>query len=443
MDTRIDPHVSSSAADRLGMRALSDILEHIPEAVLVVAGIADRGASERALTLERDSAVHASRVKSRFLAAASHDLRQPLQTISAIQAVLARSPANTDYTQHVAALEDAVRNMDQMLGSLLDINRLEVGSIQPTIGDFSLRKILPRLRSEFAYAAARKALTLEIEDSREFARSDQALLPVILRNLVGNAIKYTVHGTVRLRVRATGDQLRIDVQDTGIGIAPENLRRLFDEFYQVEDCRRDPREGVGLGLSIVQIFSRILDHTVTIESRLGEGSTFTVSLPRGVGTDSGPAHPEIRARIPAPRPGSIKVLHIEDDPGVARSMALLLRLEGYEVISAATREEALQHVQVHALRPDLVLSDYRLAMGSRGDAIVAEIAAWLGFKPPTIMLTGDTTDDHVEQIKRIADRILPKPVEVGLLLHEIGKLLDGRRRLGAGGGVLPTPEFTG
>ena len=397
--------------------------------IAIVRDISDHQAADRILALERDTAVNAGRMKSRFLAAASHDLRQPLQTIWTMQAILARALAGTEYASGIAAIEEAVRSMDQMLASLLDVNRLEAGAIQPVIGDFPLREILPQLRAEFACAAARKALCLDVEDSAEFVRSDRTLLPAILRNLLGNAVKYTRQGTVRMRVRAMDDRLHIDVSDTGIGIAPQYLRRLFDAFYQVEDPARDSREGVGLGLSIVQIFCRILDHTVTVESRIGEGSTFTVHLPRGVADGSAQAGRLIETRTPAPPAATATVLHIEDDPGVARSIALLLRLEGYEVVSAATRDEALQYVKVGALRPDLVLSDYRLPMGFRGDAIVAEIAAWIGFKPPTIMLTGDTTDDHVAQARRIADRILPKPVDVGLLLHEIGHLLDSRRRV--------------
>ncbi len=397
-----------------------------PATIAIVRDMTDSKQMEDSLTRARDSAVQANEVKSRFLAAASHDLRQPLQTIWALQAVLARAFANTDYAPHIALLEEAVRNMDQMLSSLIDINRLEVGAIQPVIRDFSLQEILPRLRSEFGYSAASKSLTLDIEASAEFARSDSMLLPVILRNLIGNAIKYTRHGSVLLRVRTEANDLYIDIIDSGPGIPPEHLRRLFDAFYQVDNSYRDQREGVGLGLSIVQTICRLLEHTVTIESRDGVGSTFTVQLPRGVATEAAAERIPIPVLVPTPVGGAIKVLHIEDDPGVARSMAMLLRLEGYEVFSAATRDEALQHVEIHGLRPDLIMSDFQLPMGFRGDEIVAEIAARLGFKPPTIMLTGDTAHKHVERAKLIVDRILPKPVDVNLLLREIEALLGTR-----------------
>jgi signal transduction histidine kinase len=170
--------------------------------IAIVRDMTVRQLLEESLTRARDSAVRANEVKSSFLAAASHDLRQPLQTIWTLQAVLARAFEKSEYAPHIALLEEAVRNMDQMLSALVDINRLEMGAIQPVIRDFSLQEILPRLRSEFGYAASSKSLTLDIDASAECARSDSMLLPVILRNLIGNAIKYTRQGSVRLRVRS-------------------------------------------------------------------------------------------------------------------------------------------------------------------------------------------------------------------------------------------------
>ncbi len=395
--------------------------------IAIVRDMTDRKRLEDALVQTRDSAVRANEVKSRFLAAASHDLRQPLQTMWSLQSVLARAFKDTDYAPHVAMLEEAVRNMDHMLSSLVDINRLEKGAIQPVIRDFPLREILPQLRSEFAYSAASKSITLDIQESSEFARSDPMLLPVILRNLLGNAIKYTQRGTVHLRVRAEGSQLFIDIVDSGPGIAPEHLERLFDAFYQVDNPNHDQRQGVGLGLSIVQTICRLLDHTVAIDSRVGVGSTFTVQLSRGVVTDIRADLIPTAVFIPAASTSVIKVLHIEDDPGISRSMEMLLRLEGYEVIKAASRDEALQQIEVHGLRPDLILCDFQLPMGFTGDEIVAEIAARLQFKPPTIMLTGDLADIHVQKAKLIVDRILPKPVDINLLLREIDHLLGAQQ----------------
>ena len=389
----------------------------------IVRDMTDHKLLEDALTQARDSAVRANDVKSRFLAAASHDLRQPLQTIWSLQAVLSRALKGSEFGPHLELLGEAVRSMDQILSSLIDINRLEKGAIVPVVRDFPLSEILPRLRSEFGYAASSKSLVLQIDDSPEFARSDPMLLPVILRNLIGNAIKYTQRGTVRVRVRQEAASLYIDVIDTGPGIPPEHLARLFDAFYQVDNPNRDQRQGVGLGLSIVQTIGKLVDHPISFESRVGEGSTFSVQLPRGLVTDPPPAS------LPTPAPGTtpptsrIRLMHIEDDPGIAKSMALLLRLEGYEVISASSRDEALQHVTVHGVRPDLILCDFQLPMGFTGVEIVAEIAAILKGKPPTIMLTGDIANEHVERARAVADRIMPKPVDINQLLSAIEALI--------------------
>jgi two-component system CheB/CheR fusion protein len=405
------------------------MLNHIadrtpPITVAVVRDMTERKELQEALTQARDSAVRANEVKSRFLAAASHDLRQPLQTIRSLQSALGRALKGSEFVPHLNLLEESVRSMDEILSALIDINRLERGSIQPVVRDFPLREILARLRSELGYAAASKSLVLDVEDSAEVVSSDPMLLPVILRNLIGNAIKYTVHGTVRLRVRPMGSQIGIDIIDSCIGISPGNLQRIFEAFYQIDNPNRDQRQGVGLGLSIVQTICRLLDHAITIESRVGVGSTFTVRMPRGITTTSATERVPVISSAAAPASSGAKVLHIEDDPGVARSMAMLLSLEGYDIVSAASRDEALQRISIEGLRPDLILCDYQLPLGITGDEIVAEIAALLHAKPPTIMLTGDISDEHIARAKRIADRILPKPVNVNLLLREMESLRD-------------------
>lgn len=247
--------------------------------IAIVRDLTEHMRLQDALTQARDSAIRANEVKSRFLAAASHDLRQPLQTIGSLHALLSRVHADTEYAPQCALLGEAVRNMDQMLSSLVDINRLERGAIQPVIRDFPLQEILPRLRSEFGYSAASKSLAFVVEDSPEFARSDPTLLPVILRNLLGNAIKYTQHGSVRLRVRAKDTNLCIDVIDSGPGIPPEHAARIFDRFYRVDESRSRESGGAGLGLSIAQWAVRLHGGEIRLLTAPGGGCTFRIFLP--------------------------------------------------------------------------------------------------------------------------------------------------------------------
>ena len=389
---------------------------------------------EAELETARNTAVQANEFKSRFLASASHDLRQPLQTIWSLHTVLSRSLAGGPLQPSLALLEEAVRYLDDTLAALMDVNRLEQGVIVPVQRDFGLTEMLHRLRADFALAASGRGLELTIEDSAEAVHSDPTLLPVILRNLLANAIKYTPRGAVRLRVRRDGARLAIDVIDTGVGIEPEHLPRIFDAFYRVDATGLDQRRGVGLGLSIVQSLCRLLDHEMRIESEVGRGSTFTVILARGAALEAAPepapASPDAWAPGGPPpvatggsrsRRGTI--LHVEDDVGVARSMGLLLSLEGYTVVHAASRAEALRRVE-EGVRPDLILCDFHLQQGQTGDQVVGELAEALGRKPPTIVLTGDISDRQIGKARAVADRILPKPVDIDVLLREFDGLLD-------------------
>ena len=389
---------------------------------------------EAEIETARNTAVQANEFKSRFLASASHDLRQPLQTIWSLHTVLSRSLAGGPLQPSLVLLEEAVRYLDDTLAALMDVNRLEQGVIVPVQRDFGLTEMLHRLRADFALAASGRGLELTIEDSAEVVHSDPTLLPVILRNLLANAIKYTQRGAVRLRVRRDGARLAIDVIDTGVGIEPEHLPRIFDAFYRVDATGLDQRRGVGLGLSIVQSLCHLLDHEMRIESEVGRGSTFTVILARGAALEAAPepaaASPDAWAPggPPPVAPGGSRsrrctILHVEDDVGVARSMGLLLSLEGYTVVHAASRAEALRRVE-EGVRPDLILCDFHLQQGQTGDQVVGELAEALGRKPPTIVLTGDISDRQIGKARAVADRILPKPVDIDVLLREFDGLLD-------------------
>jgi two-component system CheB/CheR fusion protein len=388
-------------------RALFDDRGRILETQAVARDITERKRLEEALRSARDSAVQANEVKSRFLAAASHDLRQPLQSIWSLQALLSRVFKDSAYGPQIALLGEAVQSMDTLLSALIDINRLEIGAIQPVIRDVSLQSILAPLRAQLSHSAAEKSIGFDVEDSSAYVRSDPMLLPVMLRNLLGDAIKNTEAGTVRLRVRPEGDQIYIDVGVDGApGVSPDHV------------------PGVGPGLPIVQTIGTLLNHAVSISSTVEARTTFTVRLDRGVEANApGTPLPEPMAVAAPHADGAKRILHIEDDPAVARSMAMLLSLEGYEVAGAASRDEALQQIGERGFRPDLILCDFQFPQGITGDAIVSEIASRLKFRPPTILLTGDIANKHIKKAGLVADRIFAKPVNINALLQECETLL--------------------
>jgi two-component system, sensor histidine kinase len=369
-----------------------------------------------AVRLARDEADRANRAKGRFLATASHDLRQPLQALSLLNGTLRRLLTDADAARVVEQQQQAVSVMSGLLNVLLNISKLESGAIQPQIGNCDLGTLFEELRGEFSESAARKGLQLEVVPCPEFARTDRTLLGQILRNLLGNAIRYTRHGSVRLECRRDGERLRIDVADTGIGIAPEHLRDIFEEFYQVAAPGGGVREGHGLGLSIVRRAAQLLNHELRVDSEPGQGSVFSVFLPLGAA--------EARAPGPAtsPDPGAAvsrptHVLIVDDDLAVLDATRLLLKVEGYRVSAAASFEAALEQARANP-DIDLLISDLHLGDGRTGTEVIASIRGILGRLVKTVLITGDTSGGvSVSDIARDDRvRVTSKPVKAEELL---------------------------
>jgi two-component system, sensor histidine kinase len=250
------------------------------EAQLIVAR--ETADSARALADQaRESADRANQGKSRFLATASHDLRQPLQSLALLNGTLQRIVTDPDAKEAVAQQDRAIGAMSRLLNALLDISKLESGAIKPEPSDFTVASIFEELRTEFATIAADKGLRLEVETCKDCVRSDRSLVEQILRNLVSNAIKYTREGWVRLRCIHDGGIVRIDVMDTGVGISPEKIPYIYDEFYQIGVPTNSSRDGYGLGLSIVLRLVKLLTLKLDVQSELGKGSAFSLQLPAG------------------------------------------------------------------------------------------------------------------------------------------------------------------
>jgi len=338
----------------------------------------------------RTQAEHANLAKGRFLATASHDLRQPLQTIGLLAGALRQLPStDSEALGLIDSIDASVRTMSRLLNALLDVSKLESGRIRPNIDDFAVQPLLKALQAEFSRAAQQKGLELIVEGSDECARSDALQVGQIVRNLVANAIKYTRAGRVTMRCSAQADGVRIEVSDTGIGMPEEQLAYIFDEFYQIGVEPQASREGYGLGLAIVERLVKLLGLRIEVQSKVGAGSTFAVFVPRGIAAAS--AEPDRRrASAPVPRGAKQQILLIEDDAAVRHATLTLLQSAGYQVNAVASADEALQQAEGNP-RVDVIVSDFHLGGGATGADAINGVRARLGQPTKAILITGDTS----------------------------------------------------
>ena len=392
---------------------------------MVAAAIRDvtaRKQAELALQEARRDAEHANLAKSRFLATASHDLRQPLQTLALLNGALRRMIEDADCAEVLREQEIAVEAMSRLLNALLDISKLESGAIRPQPVDFPIETTLDEVRREYASVAASKGLRFDITRARERVHSDPALVGQVLRNLVSNAIKYTPRGSVEVRCERAPGGLRIAVCDTGIGIAADQLGLIYDEFYQVGVAPNESRDGYGLGLSIVQRISRLLGVAVDVRSAPGKGSefSFVIALAPSRAEDARAAVPPGES-APTPSDAGKRILLVEDEPGVRNAMRTLLRVEGYRVTPAASADEALRLLETEPPF-DLLVTDYHLGDGRTGTEVL-QAARELRAGMSAVLVTGDTSPAIQELRADDALRITSKPIQSDELLAMIRSLL--------------------
>jgi len=382
--------------------------------------VADRS---RELAIEaREAADRANQGKSRFLATASHDLRQPLQTLELLNGSLRRLPISPAVAEAVAQQGVAIGAMSRLLNALLDISKLESGAIKPEPTDFAVAAVFEELRNAFAAGAAQKGLSFEVSAAEECAHSDPSLIEQILRNLVTNAIKYTQRGIVSLRCVTSPEQmLRLEVIDTGVGIPAAQIPYIYDEFYQVGVATNSSRDGYGLGLSIVQRLVKLLNLKLEVRSELGKGSAFSLAVPMSrtrVARSSAALPASIAAEHP---PGAPHVLLVEDDKSVSDATRLLLSVEGYRVTAVATLAEALDEATRSVI--DLLLTDFHLANGETGTAVISALRESLGTHLKAVLITGDTSTAMRELPRDPLMRIASKPVKADELLTLMRALL--------------------
>jgi two-component system, sensor histidine kinase len=393
--------------------------------VVVAAAIRDvteRKIVEQALKDAREDAVHANLAKSRFLATASHDLRQPLQTLALLNGALRRSVRDDDCLEMLQQQEQALDAMSRLLNALLDISKLESGAIKAEPVDFELADLFEELRRDFSGLAASKGLRLVVEHHGLRAHSDPALVGQLLRNLLSNALKYTPQGSVALHCETHGSRLRLAVRDTGVGIARDQVPLIFDEFYQIGVSPNSSRDGYGLGLSIVRRISRLLGLRIDVDSEPGKGSSFSFELPAADAANAEPAANPVSSGQTTNAGAAHEVLLVEDDPGVRNAMRMLLKLEGYRVTTVATAQEALELLRE---RDDfeLVVTDYHLEPGRTGTQVISAARERYGPAIKAILVTGDTSSAIRELPSDDALRITSKPINSRILLSLMRELL--------------------
>jgi len=405
----------------LDARELGDGPHGKPKILLAIDDITERRRVAEVLGAAKRDAEQANLGKSRFLAAASHDLRQPLQTLSFLQGILAKNVTDERVLRLVERLDETVKAMSGMLDTLLDINQLEAGIVRREIADFPVNAVLDELRSQFAQHKAGHP-DLRIVPSKFSVRSDARLLTQMIGNLVSNAIKYTEAGKVLVGCRRRGDKLHIEVWDTGIGIPADQLSAIFEEFHQLDNPARERSRGVGLGLAIVQRLAELLGHAIDVRSTPGKGSMFSIEIPIGVGK------PAARPHFDPPKPQieagcGRTILIVEDEPSVREMLTLVLEGDGYRTVTAADGGAALELARRGAVRPDIVLADYNLPNGPNGLQVVASLQEIFSHDLKAIILSGDISTHTLREIARAGRVYLGKPVTVPALLGRIGELL--------------------
>jgi len=378
-------------------------------------------ARTRAAMDARAAAEAANRGKSQLLAAASHDLRQPLHALSLYVGALGVRARDAEWQPLVGNVQKAIDALETQFGQLLDLSRLDAGALVLSRRAFPLGALLAEIAETFGAQASARGLVLRVVQTRLWVDSDPELLARIVRNLVANALNYTREGGVVVGVRLRGSRVAIEVVDTGVGIAPEHRERIFDDFYQIAERAERPsrQSGMGLGLAIVRRFAQLLGHDVTVASVLGRGSRFSIVVPRAMGAaDSSRRVRTLRRRAPERPPATLRgriVGVIDDDPAAIEAMRSLFCAWGAAVADGADAQALLARLGDLERYPDMLVVDYRLAAGASGVDAVLTLRDELGAPIPALIVSGDTGREAATQAREAGLAILAKPVIPGAL----------------------------
>ncbi|VAX11602.1 hypothetical protein MNBD_GAMMA25-1964 [hydrothermal vent metagenome] len=373
----------------------------------------------------REQAVQAGMEKSKFIAAASHDLRQPLHALGLFVEALESRIRYPEVRKIVDNIKLATGTLSSLMNGMLDISKLDAGVLQPVITEFSIKPLLERIAIEAEQDASDKGLKFRVRHCKAVVRSDLNMLERILRNLISNAIHYTEQGSVLVACRYRKGQLCIEVRDNGIGISEDKLDKIFKDFYQVDNPERDREKGHGLGLAIVERLAKLLGHTISVNSNPGQGSTFCVCLPIATTTASTVEIPSSSQTYLDDVAGAT-VLVIDDEILVCEGMENILKEWGCEILLADSAETAWTQLKSTRLQPDVIISDYRLRENKTGVEAIEFIQQKTQLTFPAIIVTGDTAADRLREARDSGYHLLHKPVSPAKLRSLLSYLLEAK-----------------
>ncbi|MEI7841627.1 MAG: hybrid sensor histidine kinase/response regulator [Gallionellaceae bacterium] len=359
------------------------------------------------LTQEKLRAETANSDKSRFLASASHDLRQPLQALMLFSDAL-QDKAQEKEVKHLAGqIGKSVNALVEMFDELLDVSKLEAGIVEVRWQNFALQPLLDRLYVDLAPLAQAKALNFEMPSCDDIVYSDSFLLDRILRNLISNAIRYTDLGTVAVQISAHENKFRFSVMDTGVGISPEALPHIFEEYFQIDNQHRDRRKGLGLGLSIVRRVEGLLGCKIEVASQLGKGSMFSFEIQSGDAEKL--AQPFVMTHSRHDLRGVVVAL-VEDDLDIRQMLVESMEEWGCRVFAAEQSSEVMRMLDIAEMSPDLLVCDYRLPNGETAVHVIKRLRESWGGGVPALILTGDTAPEALRHINATGAMLLHKPI---------------------------------
>jgi two-component system, sensor histidine kinase len=375
----------------------------------------------------RREAEAANRAKSQFLAAASHDLRQPLHALGLFAAGLTSVVREPSAHGIVAKINDCIETLEELFNKLLDISKLDAGVVQPVFSHFPIEALFARLRVEHEPLAVEKGLTLKIVASKSHVFSDAILLEQILSNLIANAIRYTPSGgRVLVGCRRRAQKLQLQVWDTGIGIPANQTEQIFEEFYQLDNPERDRRKGLGLGLAIVKRTAKLLGADVHLATKPESGSVFSLEIPIGNAPRLAGTRVVLSEDLSTSAVEGSLIAVVDDEPEILDGMHTLLSEWGCETVCTDTLEQATQGLIRHARRPDAFLVDYRLREGVSGISVIRDLQARFGSDIPAVIITGETAPESLREVSGSGYQQIHKPLAPARLYELLSDLITSQ-----------------